>query len=52
MGRELKFRGWDGERLYPSTMYDGLDVFFSRMKAKGCEVQQFTGMEDSEGDEI
>lgn len=50
--RALKFRGWDGERHYPSDMYEGLDVFFSWMKAKGYQVQQFTGMTDSDGREI
>jgi hypothetical protein len=50
--RELKFRGWDGERFYPSSMYDGLDVFFSWMKERDIAVQQFTGLRDSDGKEI
>lgn len=50
--RQFKFRGWDGERFYPSSMYDGLDVFFSWMKQKKAAIQQFTGLQDCDGRDI
>ena len=51
MSREIKFRVWDGARMYHNDIYITIEGNYSSY-LPGCEVMQFTGLTDADGKEI
>ena len=51
MSREIKFRAWDGERMFSHDQMRNFD-FYHWCESPDVTVMQYTGLEDKNGVEI
>lgn len=50
--REIKFRGWDGQKMFPAEDLSRAPEYRTWLGYADCTLLQFTGLTDKNGKEI